>query len=80
MSQNPDSVINQGEFAGHVAPSEPLMKSGVSINPSIAEYGKDCVAYKFSVSNSRNRLSTLLTNTTSLRPHPPIFNTKLTHI
>jgi hypothetical protein len=31
MSQNADAVSNQGEFAGHVAPSEPLQKSGVSI-------------------------------------------------
>lgn len=31
MSQNPDAVANQGEFAGHVRPSEPLMKTGVSI-------------------------------------------------
>lgn len=30
MSQNPDSVVNQGEFAGHVKPSEPLTTSGVS--------------------------------------------------
>ena len=28
MSQNPDSVSNQGEFSGHVRPSEPLMTSG----------------------------------------------------
>ncbi|KAH8728229.1 hypothetical protein GQ44DRAFT_610181 [Phaeosphaeriaceae sp. PMI808] len=28
MSQNPDSVVNQGEFAGHIAPSKPLQKSG----------------------------------------------------
>jgi hypothetical protein len=34
MSQNPDSVANQGEFAGHVAPSEPMMKGGVSSNPN----------------------------------------------
>jgi hypothetical protein len=32
MSQNPDAVANQGEFAGHVAPSEPITKSGVSKN------------------------------------------------
>jgi hypothetical protein len=31
MSQNPDAVVNQGEFQGHVKPSEPMMKSGVSI-------------------------------------------------
>jgi hypothetical protein len=31
MSQNPDSVVNQGEFAGHVAPSEPMLKGGVSV-------------------------------------------------
>lgn len=30
MSQNPDAVANQGEFRGKVAPSEPMMKSGVS--------------------------------------------------
>jgi hypothetical protein len=34
MSQNPNSVANQGEFAGHVAPSEPMMKGGVSSNPN----------------------------------------------
>ncbi|KAJ4991880.1 hypothetical protein SVAN01_02730 [Stagonosporopsis vannaccii] len=28
MSQNPDAVSNQGEFAGHVKPAEPLMTSG----------------------------------------------------
>ncbi|KAF1837409.1 hypothetical protein BDW02DRAFT_586668 [Decorospora gaudefroyi] len=28
MSQNPDSVVNQGEFAGHVKGSEPLMTGG----------------------------------------------------
>ncbi|KAH9872396.1 hypothetical protein IAQ61_005231 [Plenodomus lingam] len=28
MSQNPDAVANQGEFAGHVKPSEPLEKGG----------------------------------------------------
>ncbi|KAF9695714.1 hypothetical protein EKO04_006592 [Ascochyta lentis] len=28
MSQNPDAVSNQGEFAGHVRPSEPLMTGG----------------------------------------------------
>lgn len=32
MSQNPDAVVNQGEFAGHVKPSEPLMTGGVSQN------------------------------------------------
>jgi hypothetical protein len=37
MSQNPDAVANQGEFAGHVKPSEPLMKSGVSEN-SLTRY------------------------------------------
>ena len=30
MSQNADAVANQGEFAGHVRPSEPLMTGGVS--------------------------------------------------
>ena len=30
MSQNPDAVANQGEFAGHVKPSEPLLSGGVS--------------------------------------------------
>ena len=34
MSQNPDAVANQGEFSGHVKPSEPLMSSGVRHNPS----------------------------------------------
>jgi hypothetical protein len=29
MSQNPNSVVNQGEFAGHVKGSEPLQSSGV---------------------------------------------------
>ena len=29
MSQNADAVANQGEFAGHVKPSEPLMTGGV---------------------------------------------------
>ncbi|KAH6644761.1 hypothetical protein C7974DRAFT_27423 [Boeremia exigua] len=28
MSQNPASVSNQGEFSGHVKPSEPLMTGG----------------------------------------------------
>ncbi|KAF3041075.1 hypothetical protein E8E12_003191 [Didymella heteroderae] len=28
MSQNPDAVANQGFFAGHVKPSEPLMTGG----------------------------------------------------
>ncbi|CAO2652544.1 Nn.00g008270.m01.CDS01 [Neocucurbitaria sp. VM-36] len=28
MSQNPESVANQGEFRGKVAPSEPLLSSG----------------------------------------------------
>ncbi|KAI8932649.1 hypothetical protein NX059_010145 [Plenodomus lindquistii] len=28
MSQNPDAVVNQGEFKGHVKPSEPLEKGG----------------------------------------------------
>jgi hypothetical protein len=37
MSQNPDSVVNQGEFAGHVKPSEPLMKGGVSSSLSPLE-------------------------------------------
>jgi hypothetical protein len=38
MSQNPDAVVNQGEFAGHVKPSEPLMTGGVSQNvPSFAQ-------------------------------------------
>jgi hypothetical protein len=37
MSQNPDSVVNQGEFAGHVKPSEPLMKGGVSSSTSPLE-------------------------------------------
>jgi len=30
MSQNPDAVSNQREFAGHVKPAEPLMAGGVS--------------------------------------------------
>ncbi|KAJ8111183.1 hypothetical protein OPT61_g6162 [Boeremia exigua] len=28
MSQNPEAVSNQGEFSGHVKPSEPLMTGG----------------------------------------------------
>ncbi|KAL6706036.1 hypothetical protein ACN47E_006138 [Coniothyrium glycines] len=28
MSQNPDSVVNQGPFSGHIKPSTPLEKSG----------------------------------------------------
>lgn len=28
MSQNPDSVVNQGAFTGHVKPSEPLQRGG----------------------------------------------------
>jgi hypothetical protein len=32
MSENPDSVVNQGQFHGRVAPSEPLTTKGVSLN------------------------------------------------
>lgn len=41
MSQNPDSVANQGEFAGRVKPSEPLQSGGVSILPfwSMSSFG-----------------------------------------
>jgi hypothetical protein len=34
MSQNPDAVANQGQFSGHVKPSEPLTKTGVSVTLS----------------------------------------------
>jgi hypothetical protein len=41
MSQNPDAVANQGEFQGHVAPSEPMMKSGVSMPCVVSWYQSD---------------------------------------
>ncbi|KAF2995242.1 hypothetical protein E8E13_002995 [Curvularia kusanoi] len=37
MSYNPDAVANQGEFQGHVKPSEPLTTKGHQIGRKVSE-------------------------------------------
>jgi hypothetical protein len=72
MSVNPDSVTNQGEFAGHVKPSEPLMEGGVSR-----------IFFQlrlFKAVRSMDRLTTQLSSTATHCPRscPQLPNTQLT--
>jgi hypothetical protein len=56
MSQNPESVSNQGEFAGHVKPSEPLMSSGVSTtSPDSSKKKRKAITDRFGFGASRDQ-------------------------